>query len=47
VVTGIQYWCANYLETVIGEDPAVVSWYFSLTSATSPVGGVIIGGVVM
>ena len=47
VVTGIQYWCADYLKTVLNEDPDIVSWYFSVTSATAPVSGCIVGGIVM
>ena len=47
VVTGVQYWVPDYLTTIIGEDPAIVAWYFSFVCATSPVSGVIVGGFVM
>jgi len=47
VVTGVQYWVPDYLTTIIGEDAAVVAWYFSFVCATSPVSGVIVGGFVM
>jgi hypothetical protein len=47
VVTGIQYWTPDYLQNIIGQDHDVVAYYFSATSFTAPVGGVIVGGFVM
>jgi MFS family permease len=35
------------LKNTIGEDEAIVATFFSATSATAPVGGVIVGGIVM
>lgn len=46
VVTGIQYWLPNYLETVIGVDHDVVTIYFAVTSLSAPIGGVIVGGII-
>ena len=45
IVTGIQYWTPDYLMNVLDvpHDQAVT--YFSITSFTAPVGGVIIGGI--
>ena len=47
VVTGVQYWTPDYLKNIIGQDEAIVAYTFSVTSATAPVGGVIIGGIVI
>jgi len=44
VVTGIQFWATDYLETELGGDPSVVRLQFMFTSATAPVVGVIFGG---
>ena len=37
----------DYLQNIIGMDHDVVSYYFSVTSLTAPIGGVIVGGCVM
>mmetsp|Transcript_5092 Transcript_5092/g.12342 ORF Transcript_5092/g.12342 Transcript_5092/m.12342 type:complete len:793 (-) Transcript_5092:104-2482(-) len=44
VVTGIQYWATDYLETELNGDEKIVRLQFMLTSATAPVAGVIFGG---
>ena len=46
VVTGIQYWLPTYLKDIfnLGADDAAV--FYTTTSITGPVGGVIVGGVV-
>jgi sugar phosphate permease len=46
VVTGIQYWTPDYLKNVLDQSDQTISFYFSTTSLTAPVGGVIVGGVV-
>ena len=45
VVTGVQYWTADYLKNVIKMDDHSASIYFSTTSLTAPIGGVFVGGV--
>lgn len=47
MVTGIQYWVPDYLQNVHKVDPHVVSLYFSATSLTAPVSGVIVGGIII
>jgi len=44
VVTGIQYWATDYLETELNGNKNVVRLQFLFTSATAPVAGVIFGG---
>ncbi|GAB5357156.1 hypothetical protein AAMO2058_000349800 [Amorphochlora amoebiformis] len=44
VVTGIQYWGTDYLESELNGHPATVRLQFLFTSATAPVAGVIFGG---
>lgn len=46
VVTGIQYWLPSYLKSVynLTEDQAAV--FYTTTSITAPIAGVIIGGIV-
>jgi len=44
VVTGIQYWATDYLESELNGNEKVVRGQFLLTSATAPVAGVIFGG---
>lgn len=46
MVTGIQYWTPDYLKNVIGVDDNTVSIYFSTSSLSAPVSGVIIGGII-
>jgi len=46
VVTGIQYWTPDYLQNILHAEPEVVAIYFSTTSLTGPVLGVIIGGII-
>lgn len=46
VVTGIQYWTPDYLKNVLEQNDNTVSVYFSVSSLTAPIGGVIIGGIV-
>jgi len=44
VVTGIQYWATDYLETELHGNSTTVRLQFLFTSATAPVAGVIFGG---
>lgn len=44
VVTGVQYWGTDYLQTVLHGDPSTVRLLFLFTSATAPVIGVVTGG---
>ena len=45
VVTGVQYWTPNYLLNVLDVDEATSSIFFSVTSFTAPISGVIVGGI--
>lgn len=53
VVTGIQYWAANFLKiefgcAAIGENGVTddtIAVYFAVTSFTAPISGAIAGGV--
>jgi MFS family permease len=45
VVTGIQYWTPDYMKIVLGAPPEVVTIYFSVTTLTGPVLGVVVGGI--
>ena len=46
VVTGVQYWLPTYLKEVysLSEDEAAI--FYTTTSITAPISGVIVGGVV-
>jgi sugar phosphate permease len=46
VVTGIQYWLPTYLKTVylLSEDEAAI--FYTTTSITGPIAGVIVGGII-
>ena len=46
MVTGIQYWLPTYLKDVyeLSEDKAAV--FYTTTSITGPIAGVILGGIV-
>ena len=46
IVTGVQYWTPDYLLNVIGVDEATTAFFFSITSFTAPITGVIIGGII-
>ena len=37
----------DYLQNIIHQDKDVVSYYFSVTSFTAPIGGVVIAGIIM
>eukprot|EP00356_Strombidium_inclinatum_P010672 CAMPEP_0170481786 /NCGR_PEP_ID=MMETSP0208-20121228/2090_1 /TAXON_ID=197538 /ORGANISM="Strombidium inclinatum, Strain S3" /LENGTH=278 /DNA_ID=CAMNT_0010754551 /DNA_START=1189 /DNA_END=2024 /DNA_ORIENTATION=- len=45
VVTGVQYWTADYFKNILGVDEHTASIYFSITSLSAPVGGVFVGGL--
>mmetsp|Transcript_41887 Transcript_41887/g.64108 ORF Transcript_41887/g.64108 Transcript_41887/m.64108 type:complete len:124 (+) Transcript_41887:1396-1767(+) len=45
VVTGVQYWTADYLKNILNVDDHTASIYFSTASLTAPIGGVFLGGV--
>lgn len=47
VVTGVQYWLPDYLQQVLNVDPHTVNIYFSTTSLSAPVSGVIVSGIVI
>ena len=47
VVTGVQYWLANYLEQVLQVDKEVRQVYIPITGISAPVLGVIVGNFVM
>ncbi|KNC86164.1 hypothetical protein SARC_01690 [Sphaeroforma arctica JP610] len=47
VVTGIQMWITRYLTEYLQVDPMTVTIAFSVVSATGPLTGVIVGGIVM
>jgi sugar phosphate permease len=47
IVTGVQYWLPDYLESEIGVDSHTVNVYFSTTSFSAPVSGVVVGGVII
>jgi hypothetical protein len=46
-VTGIQYWTMKYLEIIFRGSTTVAlrDFYFTITSFTAPVGGVVVGGI--
>ena len=46
VVTGVQYWTPDYLQNVLKVEESTVNIFFSVTSFTAPISGVIIGGIV-
>jgi len=46
VVTGIQYWMPTYLKDVFVLPPDEAAVFFTTTSITAPIFGVIIGGIV-
>ena len=45
VVTGVQYWTADYLQNVLGVSKHTASIYFAAASITAPIGGVFVGGI--
>ena len=46
-VTGIQYWTMNYLVIIFPDvSQAQRDFYFTVTSFTAPVGGVVVGGII-
>lgn len=47
VVGGIQYWGVDYLEKVMKVSPQTASLYFAFVSLTSPVLGVVFGGLLI
>lgn len=47
VVTGVQFWLPDYLQNVHNVDAHTASIYFSITSLSAPILGVIIGGVII
>lgn len=47
VVTGVQYWIPDYLQNEIGVSAHTTSLYFSVTSLSAPISGVIVGGIVV
>ena len=47
VITGLQYWTPDYLKNILNVDDHTVSIYFSTTSLTAPIGGVIVGGIII
>jgi glucan phosphoethanolaminetransferase (alkaline phosphatase superfamily) len=44
IVTGIQFWISDYMQTVLKVDPGKVFTTFAVCSITAPVLGVIAGG---
>lgn len=46
VISGIQFWFADYMKEGIDVDQEVVDLAFALTTITSPILGVIIGGLI-
>jgi len=46
IVTGIQFWVTDYLQTVLNMPQSTVFAFYSLTSISAPVAGVIAGGSV-
>ena len=46
VVTGIQYWTPNYLEVIFGVEQRTITIYFTVTSLSAPILGVVIGGII-
>lgn len=44
IVTGIQFWISDYMQTVLKVDPGKVFTAFAVCSITAPVLGVIAGG---
>jgi sugar phosphate permease len=44
IVTGIQFWISDYMQTVLGIDPKSVFIAFALVSITAPILGVLAGG---
>jgi len=46
VVTGIQYWLPDYIETVLEIEPHRATVYFVIVSLSAPIGGVIVGGII-
>lgn len=46
-VTGIQYWTMKYLELNFSEvSHASRDFYFTISSFTAPIGGVVVGGII-
>jgi sugar phosphate permease len=46
VVTGIQYWLPTYLKNVYGLSEDAAAIFYTSTSITGPIAGVIIGGII-
>ncbi len=44
IVTGIQFWISDYMQTVLRIDPKAVFIAFALVSITAPILGVLAGG---
>ena len=45
VVTGIQYWTPDYMQEVLHANHDTVTIYFSVTTLSGPVAGVVVGGI--
>ena len=46
VVTGIQYWLPDYIQTVLDIEPHEATMYFVIVSLSAPIGGVVVGGII-
>lgn len=47
VVTGIQFWISDYMQTVLKFDPKIVFITFATVSITAPTIGVLAGGILI
>lgn len=47
VVTGCQYWLANYLEKVLNVSKGAAATYFSVSGITAPALGVVVGNKIL
>ena len=45
IVAGVQYWAPTYLQTVMLQDKQVTNPYIAITSLTSPLSGLLAGGL--
>ena len=47
LVTGVQYWISDYLQTVLLVSPEEVYYYYTASCFSAPLLGVIIGGCIV
>lgn len=47
IITGIQFWITDYLQSVLQIEPTRVFPFFSFTCVTAPTLGVVVGGSII